>query len=169
MKKISILASAILMMLMMYSCGNYGDTSDLSGYGDDSGTFTNATITHEGFDFAKGVKAPTDGEVVTWCPNDGNNPNYANNSGYLWWRSAYEIDPDNKTIISHYGEVDLASIKTAPSTWDVPDQMYPLINNHCYVIKCLNGYAKFRVIETHPDSEFWEVDIEYAYSTTTTF
>ena len=106
-----------------------------------------------------------DGETIGWPPS----PN-------TWYYSLTEVwfrptaNTDEASFTKDMGAVTLSSVTTVPTTWDGGvDQDLPALQvDHVYVVKCLDGYAKFLVkaIRTDPD---WEADVEYAFTSGNTF
>lgn len=116
-----------------------------------------ATITHHGFDFSTGQKGYADGETISWCP-EGSNPSYTKG---VWWRSS------DKTQCKNMGNVSLNSISSVPSSWDNP--AVPLLSGNAYVIKCQDGYAAIKVISVDANANDWPVQVEYKFTTGTSF
>lgn len=129
---------------------------------DDDYTYKTAKLTHGGFDFSEDQSNPpyenADGDIVPWSPVtevQGNNE--------LWYRPNYDIDADNSQ--KDMGAVSLESITGVPSSYDADPA--PLQKDHCYVVKCLDGYAKFKVLEipgNTSDFENWWVKVAYEFS-----
>lgn len=125
-------------------------------------TYSTATITHSGFDFSAGISDTidwqnNDGDVVNWSPV---NPQKRDK---LWWRPgsgiAQELPPNNSQ--KNMGNLSLESIIDIPSTFDAdPD---PLEIGNSYVVKCFDGYAKFKVLELG-DNDHWWAKVKYEYT-----
>lgn len=86
---------------------------------------------------------------------------------YFWfteqdgfWMVATERSEDSYTDIQDVGYRDLDDVDWAPVDGWSPSGDVPLIPGHCYVVWTWdNHFAKFRVIELHPD----EVILDWAY------
>ena len=116
-----------------------------------------------GYDFSEGSQTSdsnlADGGIIGWCPV-GQNPDYKSYDQWLWWRTS-----ESDELQKDYGSVDLSTISQAPDTWD--SVINPLLEGHCYVVKCKDGYVKFKVIDARVDKE--QVEVEYLYSSTKNF
>lgn len=127
--------------------------------------FTTDTLTHSGYDFSSG-NIPSDynladGETINWCPDYQNpNPNYINNDQWIWWRTS-----ESSELQKDYGNVELNTISSAPDVWD--NVINPLLKDHCYVVKCNDGYAKFKVLSV--GFYDWDVEIKYQFSVSNNF
>ena len=125
-------------------------------------TYKTATLSHYGFDFSAGISDTigwqnNDGDVVNWSPV---NPQKRNK---LWWRPgsgiAQELPANNSQ--KNYRVFPLDSILAIPSTFDAnPD---PLKIGNSYVVKCLDGYAKFKVLELGNNNDWW-AKVEYEFT-----
>jgi len=158
MKTKSILSFFVLSLffiLLFPSCKLF-DVDDNPGV-----TYSTAIITHYGFDFSAGkvdsLGNDNDGDVVNWSPV---NPQKRNK---LWYRPGYgitaQLPPDNSQ--KNYGIFPLDSILAIPSTFDAdPD---PLKIGNSYVVKCLDGYAKFKVLELGDNNDWW-AKVEYEFT-----
>ena len=131
---------------------------------DDIEDFTKATLTEDlGYDFSTGQPTSSnlsDGGIIGWCPV-GQNPNYKSYDQWLWWRTSN----NNTEYQKDYGNIDLNTITKTPDNWD--SVINPLLTNHCYVIKCNDGYVKFKVTDTKLNEE--KVEVEYKFSDTKSF
>ncbi|NOZ46732.1 MAG: hypothetical protein GXO79_08105 [Chlorobi bacterium] len=130
----------------------------------DDFTYPEATITHFGFDFSAGISdtvnwTNNDGEVISWYPGGGTNPNYE--SGYWWRNDQNGLSNEQKD----FGTVGLSTISGAPADWDT--LINPLLAGHSYVVKCQDGYAKIEVLSLS-DSD-WEAKVKYYFSKTSSF
>jgi hypothetical protein len=59
------------------------------------------------------------------------------------------------------GNFPLDSIITVPSKFD--SDPAPLIIGNTYVVKCLDGYAKFKVLDLGNNNDWW-ADIEFEFT-----
>ena len=131
-----------------------------------------AILNHFGFDFSAGVGGSqetgdvenADGEIIGWSPaptvwTDGDGDS-------VWWRSRANTSDTNFT--KDMGQVSLASVTAVPAAWDgtTDTSLPPLQVNHVYVVKCLDGYAKFLVKEILAD---WQVRVDYQYTSGNSF
>ena len=171
MKKIIFVLSVVLAVLGMLVFAFIG-CSTVATTSTSTTTYTSATLTHWGFDFATGAQGEDegyDGCVITWNTysviTTVEGTTYPSYSTYVWWRASANIDPYQK----HMGEVSLEAITSIPSTWDSGSSLWPLLVGHSYVVKCSpEGYAKFYVTSTEV-SPSWEAEVEYSYTSGTTF
>jgi len=141
---------------------------------DGSATVKTATLTHSGFDFSEDAGgSPTtgdvensDGEIIGWSPAPTVWDNGDGNS--VWWRSDENTETTNYT--KDMGEVTLASVTSVPTEWDgtTDASLPPLQVGHVYVVKCLDGYAKFLVKAVRVDPA-WEADVDYVYTSGSSF
>ncbi len=137
-----------------------------------AGTAT-LTLTHAGVDFSAGTAgdmttgdlADSDGDMIGWAPSPNN---WVGSDTEVWFRPSLNTTTEN--FISDMGAVALSSVTTIPTTWDGgPGQDLPALQvGHVYVVKCVDGYAKFLVTATRVTPD-WEADVEYVYTTGTTF
>lgn len=131
--------------------------------------FVDAVITHMGFDFSAG-KADTvdysnnDGETITWMPDGGTNPLYPAGSN-VWYRTSNNFSMNETRDM---GTVDLASVKTAPASWDSAPDIPPLQVGHVVVAACKDGFVKFQVLSVDTTG-FWPAGVRYEFSSTTAF
>ena len=126
-------------------------------------------LVHAGVDFSADAVGDAivdpnnnrDGETIAWPPSP--NTWYYSDTD-VWFRPT--ANTDQASFTKDMGAVTLSSVTTVPTTWDGGvDQDLPALQvDHVYVVKCLDGYAKFLVkaIRTDPD---WEADVEYVFST----
>jgi len=162
MKTKIIVISAFLFSLLL-SCSTCDIFRDI-----ESDDFTIDTLTHSGFDFSLG-NVPSDvnyllsdGETINWCPDTQNpNPNYTNWDKWNWWRTSDFSTEYQK----NYGNVDLNTISSAPDVWD--NVIDPLLKDNCYVVKCNDGYAKFKVLSV--GFHDFDVEVKYQFSDTKNF
>jgi hypothetical protein len=136
--------------------------------------YKRATITHNGFNFseAKEEVSPQfwDGSVNKWQPGNGEHSTYKNNDKYLWWNNSGINNGINATKYVGGGSTDLATVTSVPSgNWDSNPTILPLLEDILYVAKCRDGYVKFKVLSTKPNSANWAAEIEYYFSKTSTF
>ena len=130
----------------------------------DSGNYTTATLTHDGFDFsanAEGWSEAYDGETIGWQPGAADNPAYPRDVN-LWWRPSTGATKD-------MGAVSMASVTQAPTTWDTSPNIPALLVGHVVVARCADGSVKFRVISVDVNGAMWPVQVEFYYSATATF
>ncbi len=151
---------SIIAIALFYSC-------ELFTIDDEPGvSYKTATLSHYGFDFSAGkvdsIGNGNDGDVVNWSPVDPQKRNK------LWYRPGFgikaELPPNNSQ--KNMGMFPLDSIFNVPSTFD-PDPD-PLKTGNSYVVKCLDGYAKFKVLELG-DNDNWWAKVEYEFSSTKKF
>jgi len=138
-----------------------------------TGTTTNEmTLGHYGVDFSTGETGDeiadysnVDGETIGWPPSPSN---WVASDTEVWYRPAANTSEQNFT--KDMGAVTLNAVTAVPSTWDGgPEQdLAALQVGHVYVVKCLDGYAKFLVKAIRYDPN-WEADVEYEFTTGTTF
>jgi len=134
---------------------------------------TMLTLAHWGVDFSTGAVgdpvtgdvADSDGAIITWTPLPSNR---VDSDTEVWFRPDSNTATEN--FISDMGAVALSSVTTIPAEWDGgPGQDLPALQvDHVYVVKCLDGYAKFLVTATRVTPD-WEADVEYVYTSGTTF
>ena len=126
-----------------------------------------------GIDFSEDDTNPVwekqDGYAVTWSPT-----NYVQGEEYgkAIWYSNNAIDPSNTYIyIQSLGNVSLDSVSSVDTTaWHLAsDPLQSLQKDSVYVVKTLDGYAKFKVLSLDFVSEDWNFEAEYQYSSTTNF
>lgn len=140
---------------IFFSCNKKGDDSD----------YITVKITHYGYDFSvekvDSTGTGNDGDIVKWSPV---NPQ---NRDQLWYRPDYSIDPTNSQ--KDMGDVSLVSITSAPTSFDTDPN--PLQIGNAYVIKCKDGYAKFKVLDLSDsdDNTIWWAKIKYEFSSTVHF
>ena len=164
----------LLTLAVMVICSGQICIPTAGTNGDGQSTAKTATLAHWGFDFSEGVSGSeaggdvdnADGETIGWSPwptvwTDGGGTS-------VWWRSRENTADTNFT--KDMGEVTLASVTTVPTTWDgTTDASLPALQvNHVYVVKCIDGYAKFLVTALRVDTG-WEADVEYEYTSGTSF
>jgi hypothetical protein len=139
--------------------------------GDEVPSELTATIGHFGFDFSAGQSDTVnwennDGEVITWFPGSGNHhPLYPNNGAYLWYRNDQVAPTDYKTKTYDFGETNFADIKNIPTAWDTLPN--PLLPGHVMVVKCHDGYAKFKINSV--DTTHWEATVTYMFTDGSSF
>jgi len=146
------------------------------------GGATRVTLTHDGFDFSTNDGQPaweqSDGYLSAWT-------SLAYPPGHEWgsalWLSPYEYASQTGQIsIQDMGAVSLDSVTTVPSDWSYTEGMTenPLMVGHVYVVRARDGYAKFEVIAVSDmstvtqesfDPGAWTVEIDYVYTSGTTF
>jgi len=126
--------------------------------------YPTGVFTHlDGFDFSEGTGGTDnkDGNVVMWAPW----PNNAWVGDGTWWNPFTNTATENFT--KDMGEVELNSVLTVPGTWDggAGQDLPPFQVGHVYVVKCLDGYAKFKVLT----AEAGVIEAQYWYTSGTTF
>ena len=163
MKKFVLVSLGLLAAvgLFVYGCAMTTDTT----------TYASATLTHMwGFDFSTGTTPESwedsDGDIIGWAPSPGLR---RDSTTEVWFRTVLSESSTTETFIKDYGAVGLNTILNAPDSWDGgPDiTLEALALSHSYVVKCLDGYAKFYVTSINAPS--WEVDVQYLYTSGTTF
>ncbi len=167
MKTNQLIFIIVLAITLFSSC----DSCELFKIEDEPGvSYKTATLSHAGFDFSAGISDTVkwennDGDVVNWSPVDPQKRNK------LWYRPGFgikaELPPNNSQ--KNMGMFPLDSIFNVPSTFD-PDPD-PLAIGNSYVVKCLDGYAKFKVLELGDgnDGGNWWAKVEYEFSSTEKF
>lgn len=139
----------------------------------ESPSYESVTLTHAGFDFSTGVVPASfetsDGHTTNWpcMPTVNAEKAYGN---YVWFEPFANTSSANFT--KDMGAVALNAVTQVPTTWDAGPGLIlePLVVNHVYVIKCLDGYAKFLVKAVYPAPDPpWSVDVDYAYTSGATF
>ncbi len=125
-------------------------------------SYKKATLTHYGFDFSTG-KSDTinwqknDGDIVNWSPVDPQKRNK------LWYRPgtgvAQELPPNNSQ--KNMGTFPMDSIIDIPAKFDADPS--PLYIGNTYVVKCFDGYAKFKVLELGNNDDWW-AKVEYEFT-----
>jgi len=137
-----------------------------------SSIYTSVTLTHAGFDFSEGT------EPANWDTNDGHTTNWPafptihetkSYSTYVWFEPFANTADAN--YVKDMGAVALSSVMQVPTQWDAGPglTLEPLLVGHVYVIKCLDGYAKFLVKSIDATEFDWAVEVEYAFTAGTTF
>ncbi|MEE8408380.1 MAG: hypothetical protein V3T05_02125 [Myxococcota bacterium] len=148
----------------------------ITGCGDDDAKpaepdYPAAILTQDGFDFSRGAvpaaRADSDGDTVAWAPS----PSLfaSGNDGELWFRAA--ANDAQTSFIRDMGDALLGSIKEAPTAWDggAGVALPPLQKDHAYVVKCLDGFAKFKIGSIDSGVAGWPVAVDYDYSAVSTF
>jgi len=133
---------------------------------DDSIGGNTITITHSGIDWStlqtgdETTYDQIDGETIGWCEPGQR----IDGMEAIWYRTFN----DN---IYRLGNVDLASVtQVNTSQWSSDVCATPLANGDVWVAQCRDGYVKFKVVDQGSyNSDWWEVVVEYQFSTTTTF
>lgn len=130
------------------------------------------TLVHGGVDFSAGVVGTleagpenSDGETIGWPPWPNN---WVPSDTEVWFRPAANTNEANFT--KDMGAVSLSSVTAVPATWDGgPGLDLPALQvGRVYVVKCLDGYAKFLVKAIRAEQD-WAVDVEYVFTSGTTF
>jgi hypothetical protein len=132
----------------------------------DRSQFLTGTIKHAGIDWSANASVPSDysnadGETIGWCEKGTQIPSVTG----LWSRSNTAGEE-----MYNLGNIDLESVNSYDANLvdtDICDS--PLAVGDVWVIKCLDGYVKFKVTSVDENSVDWEVGVEYEYSTTTDF
>ncbi len=153
--------------------------AEICTVGADGGTTVkSATLKHFGFDFSEGTAGSfetgdvpnSDGRTIGWSPEptvwtmgDGNS---------VWWHSGANTATTNYS--KDFGAVSLDSVTAIPTTWDgtTDASLPPLAVNHVYVVKCIDGYAKFLVKAVRADAAaapVWEADVDYVFTSGDSF
>jgi hypothetical protein len=160
MKALKLYTKIGLALMILFSLGiSLNSCSEKNGV-----DYLTAVIGHGGFDFSAGISDTTnwennDGDVISWYPNSGNHPMYPNNAGYLWFRND-NVSSDYQTRTVDLGEVELNSVTAIPASWDtLPPPMLP---GHVMVVKCKDGYAKFKVNSI--DEQAWTANVDYVFT-----
>lgn len=136
-----------------------------------SATTGTLTLTHGGSDFSEGIgnvenegTGETDGDIITWVPSTGEMYSKVNAmASTLYYRNWACTSTEN--YVKSYGDVELSTITSIPTTWDHPSPQ--LATSYAYVIKCQDGYAKFKVSSLNYTS--WEADVEYEFTAGSSF
>ncbi len=150
------------------------DSVPIDDSNSNSTTPTTATLKHSGFDFSKnngtvpaegGDVADADGDIIAWSPEP---TLWIGDDTSVWWRSYANTTDTNYS--KDCGEVSLDSVTTIPDSWDgtTDTSLPPLAVGHVYVVKCLDGYAKFLVNEVRTTPE-WEADVEFVFTSGSSF
>ncbi len=153
----TIFMITLLTVTIFFSCDKKDDDSDSS--------YIKVKITHYGYDFSEekvdSTGTTNDGDIVNWSPVNPQNRNH------LWYRPDYTIDATNSQ--KDMGDVSLESITSVPASFDADPN--PLQIGNAYVIKCKDGYAKFKVLDLSDsdDNTIWWAKIEYEFSSTGQF
>jgi hypothetical protein len=167
-KTIRIIKTLFITMFFIVGCSSEEETTEI-----ELSSYKIATITHFGFDFSedKNEDSPQlwDGSVNKWQPGNGEHSTYKNNDKHLWWSNSGINNGVNAT--KYFGSgTDLSTITSVPAnSWDSNPSILPLLENILYIAKCRDGYVKFRVLSTKPNSGNWATEVEYYFSKTTTF
>lgn len=169
--KLSAVISLTTLGCVLLSSGGCPLTLDRGLTG--AGGGATLTLTHAGVDFSTGTAgdivtgdvANSDGDMIGWAPSPNN---WVSSDTEVWFRPGPNTATEN--FISDMGAVALSSVTTIPTTWDGGSgQDLPALQvDHVYVVKCEDGYAKFLVKATRVTPD-WEADVEYVYTTGTTF
>lgn len=135
----------------------------------DQDLFAVASIKHSGIDWSENASIPSDyanadGETIGWCevgtPIQGVTG--------IWYRNNSQGE-----LMYNLGNVELGSVNSFDANLadsDICDS--PLAVNDVWVVKCLDGYVKFKVTSVPADvnnSVDWEVGVEYEFSIITDF
>ena len=139
-----------------------------------------STIDHSGFDFSTNEHGTNSQDFyITAWPTSDFGSSYAWGSG-VWISSASNELSYGAVSVLDQGNVDLASVTNIPSNSDFvlssEEVDPPLQVNHVYLIKALDGYAKFKVISISPDPfsgdnliNDMKIEIEYVYTSGSSF
>ena len=160
-----VIVSVFVLFSLLASLGCGTTTSSSSAT---SGTLT---LTHGGSDFSEGIgdvetegTGETDGDIISWQPSTGEMYSRVNAlASTLYYRNWAVTSTEN--YVKGYGDVELSTITAIPSTWDHPSPV--LATSYAYVVKCQDGYAKFKVSSLNFNS--WEADVEYEFTTGNAF
>ena len=133
-------------------------------------SYTDATITHWGFDFSAAKQDTTsdwntnqnDGDVISW-PSIGES-----SINGLWFRT--RIEPNRTQSLGIVDISSVTSIDTLSEAWDT--QPPPLSKDNVVIAQCLDGFVKFKVVaevDTSEANDNWAVQVQYLFSTTPSF
>ncbi|MDA3862174.1 MAG: hypothetical protein PF445_13220 [Melioribacteraceae bacterium] len=162
-KSLRFITSIIFFLTLFISCDNPVEP--------DEGTQV-LVITHLGVDWSEGIASTEtvsvenqDGETIAWCPNgDGSGWGTA-----IWYRSIN----DN---IYKWGTGNLTEVVSVDTTlWDPNICDSPLKNGDIWIAEAADGYVAFKVLDAPTDSAgvanrpFWNVEVEFVFSTTIGF
>ena len=129
-------------------------------------------ITHSGYDFSerKSGDEPNadyskmDGETICWSPQPNDTPNIWGTK--IWFRTS-----EYPAKMYKLGPVDFESVSSVDdSRWQDNFDDKPLVNGDVWVIKALDGYVKFQVLDAPVDEsgvnarEMWWVKVKFKYS-----
>jgi hypothetical protein len=165
----------IINLLLIIAC-TFFLVSCSSTSSDSTTTYTEAIISHWGYDFSEEIateNATFDGAVINWSPGE-DNPTYASYDDYYWWRNSH-LDTENSTNMTQdLGAVDIEDISSISESWEVTPN--PLLVGHTYAAKCYDGYVLFEVlaigtanITEATENDTWPVQVNYLFSETTSF
>ncbi|OGU54449.1 MAG: hypothetical protein A2V66_00745 [Ignavibacteria bacterium RBG_13_36_8] len=134
------------------------------GKSDNSG-FARITITHSGIDWSTGLTGDDvsydqiDGETIGWCTIGTRIDGLEG----IWYR------PFNNHFYLH-GSGDLSQVQAVQQNmWAQDVCETPLQNGDIWVAECRDGYVKFKVISVGDPNGEWTAEVEYQFSTTTSF
>lgn len=153
-------------MFFITNCGGGSTTTGTSG------SYTNATITHDGFDFSAGKMdtdyTKNDGETIGWANNSVYEIGYSYDSA-VWFRASETDSSSLKIYIYESSATSLDDVTVVDSSkWINATDPYPALKvGKIYVTKARDGYVKFEVVSL--DVPNWEALVNYKYSATTSF
>ena len=156
--------STIIICMLLYSCSD----DDSSTGPETSAAYTNATITHWGFDFSAAKNDTTnwgennDGETIGWTPIGE-----WSNQG-IWYRT--RVYPNRTQSLGKVNISSITSVDTTAGAWDT--QPPPLSKNDVVIAQCLDGFVKFQVtadVDTSQTNYDWSIQVKYLYSTVPSF
>jgi len=167
MKK-NLLLSFICFLLLFYACKKDDKTTDPPA---NNTAYQTVTLTHNGFDFSAGKT-----DTLNWQNNDcdligwhsgilGSHPTYASNTTYTWIRNDQVDTVNYQTWIKNYGNVDETTITS--TTVNNDSIIDPLFVGDVWVVKCHDGFAKFKVLSV--DGVAWEASVKFVYTASSTF
>ncbi len=157
-----------------------GDTAATPPAGGSSATVLSLVIGHDGVDFsaaAGGGKCDgtttvgsdvQDGYSIFWAPAGGYVAGEDGNSGLIWYNN--NVLDTTYYYVEDMGAVSLDSVTTVPGDWPLASDTIPALKaGNTYVVKTLDGYAKFNVSSMDGADSCVPVTVNYVSSATVNF
>ncbi len=148
--------TAILLCGLLISCSDDNPTNTPS-------QAARVTLTHSSFDFSEldNNPATSDGETILWMPGGGEHPEY-NGISHVWWRNSHLDATNGLNKTKDMGIVELSSVTSVPTDWDVNPAIAPLLVDHVIVAQCADGVVKFKVVSTDTLNE-WPAVVDFEF------
>jgi hypothetical protein len=168
MKKI-LTFSLMCLFLFVFSCKKA--EKDPDPIPNNNSAYKTVTLTHDGFDFSAGHS-----DTVDWQNNDcdligwhsgilASHPTYASNTTYTWIRNDQVDNVNYQSWVKNYGNIDETTITS--TTVNNDSIIDPLLVGDVWVVKCHDGFAKFKVLSVNGVD--WEANVKYVYTSTNSF
>ena len=136
-------------------------------------------INHWGVDFSENSSGNEDGTGLQWDDTDGYTTAWSpgpNTTDGIWGTAVWYSPASQDLQMYNAGNVELSSITQVDETaWQTDFDSNPLKNGDVWVVQVRDGYVKFKVIDAPVGTsqvetrEHWYVDVEYVYTSTTSF